>query len=209
MMRSIADFRNISTGGVRVRVIVPAVLSVFLMACGGGSGSSASSDNADADNNDNPDDQALEVPRVPANCAEADFAQEMLASINRYRAEARNCGDQFRPAVDPLTWNCLLEQSALAHTYDMTRNNFFSHTSSDGGNLSARVNKAGYLWSGIGENIAAGQQTIAQVMAGWINSPGHCRNIMNGDFTEVGATSVTDATADFGIYWTQNFGRPR
>jgi uncharacterized protein YkwD len=40
---------------------------------------------------------------------------------------------------------------------------------------------------------------------GWLTSPGHCGNIMNSGFTEMGSASATDAGSDFGINWTQVF----
>ena len=46
-------------------------------------------------------------------------------------------------------------------------------------------------------------------MAGWLASPGHCSNIMNPDFTEMGAAYAIDKSSAAGSYWTQVFGTPR
>jgi uncharacterized protein YkwD len=51
----------------------------------------------------------------------------------------------------------------------------------------------------IGENIAFGPPTIAEVMQGWFNSPGHCKNLMNPEFKEIGV-------AEDRTYWVQDFG---
>ena len=91
----------------------------------------------------------------------------------------------------------------------MATNNFFSHTGSDGLSVSNRVDATGYEWSTVGENIAAGQSTVTQVVQGWLNSEGHCRNIMNANFTELGAERVDSTSADFSTYWTQVFAAPR
>ncbi|WP_370301508.1 CAP domain-containing protein [Alkalimarinus coralli] len=60
-----------------------------------------------------------------------------------------------------------------------------------------------------GENIAAGQSSVTQVMEGWLNSPGHCRNIMSSRYQEVGTSKVDSTTADYPTYWTQVFASPR
>jgi uncharacterized protein YkwD len=87
--------------------------------------------------------------------------------------------------------------------------NFFSHTGSDGLMVDDRVRNAGYDWSVVGENIAAGQQTINTVIAAWLDSPGHCANIMHSLYTEFGAKSYSVDGSDYPIYWTQVFAKPR
>ena len=59
-----------------------------------------------------------------------------------------------------------------------------------------------------GENIAAGYPDEGSVMTAWLDSPGHCSNIMDSAFTEMGAGFGENPGSTFGIYWTQNFGRP-
>ena len=127
---------------------------------------------------------------------------DMLTLINNYRTSGCNCGTTAMPPVGKLVWNDKLGQSAYKHTLDMSTQSYFSHTSMDGRTLEVRVNAEKYLWSAIGENIAKGSPSEIAVMNAWINSPGHCTNIMNGTFTEVGFAKVD-------VYWTQNFGRPR
>ena len=80
----------------------------------------------------------------------------------------------------------------------------------DGRTLGDRVSAAGYAWSSLGENIAAGYPGIDAVMDGWIASPGHCANLMNAGFTEVGVVCVPGAAgATYSTYWTMDLGRPR
>ncbi len=66
------------------------------------------------------------------------------------------------------------------------------------------MERAGYTWSAAGENIAGGNTTAAATMDQWMNSPGHCRNIMNGDYVNLGVGHVAE-----GALWTQVFGAPR
>jgi uncharacterized protein YkwD len=61
----------------------------------------------------------------------------------------------------------------------------------------------------MGENIAAGQRSPEDAVAGWIKSPDHCANLMNPVFTEMGAALAVNARSELGMYWTQEFGKPR
>ncbi|HBZ93014.1 MAG TPA: hypothetical protein DEO91_04725, partial [Pseudomonas sp.] len=54
--------------------------------------------------------------------------------------------------------------------------------------------------------IAAALDTTAKVVEGWLASPGHCANIMNPAFSELGAAYANDPQSDAGIYWTALFG---
>jgi len=134
------------------------------------------------------------------------FSQTMLAVTNASRVVARSCGAVASAAVPALSWNDNLAQAADVHARDMAGNNFFDHTGSDGLGVPARADAAGYVWRAVGENIAAGQLDAAEVQQGWLDSPGHCENIMNGVFTEVGAACVSDENTDFGTYWVVVFG---
>ncbi len=136
--------------------------------------------------------------------------QAILASVNAARASARSCGAQRFAAAPPVSWNPLLGEAALAHSRDMAARRYFSHKAKDGSQPADRAARAGYYWQRVGENIAFGQSTPDEAMAGWLDSPGHCANIMNPSFTEMGAAYGVAAEQRSGIvYWTQVFGRPR
>jgi uncharacterized protein YkwD len=136
--------------------------------------------------------------------------QAILAGVNAARASARTCGaQQFAPAP-PVSWNPRLGQAALAHSRDMAARRYFNHKAKDGSQPADRAARAGYQWLRVGENIAFGQNTPGEAVAGWLDSPGHCANIMNPGFTEMGAAYGIPAERRAGIvYWTQLFGRPR
>jgi uncharacterized protein YkwD len=132
------------------------------------------------------------------------FRREFLANINRVRQQGCNCGITYMPPAAPLVWNDQLEMAAMGHAADMANQNYFSHTSLDGRSMQDRIGTAGYTYKGyksyaIGENIAEGPQSIAEVMQGWFKSPGHCKNLMNPQFKEVGV-------AENAGYWVQDFG---
>ena len=73
--------------------------------------------------------------------------------------------------------------------------------------MSDRISATGYSFSAAGENIAAGQSTVQEVMASWIKSPGHCRNLMNPAFQDVGVACMRNNASSYGLYWTMNLGR--
>jgi len=135
--------------------------------------------------------------------------QLLLNAHNAARSQGRNCGSEFFPAAPPLTWNSQLTQAASVHSNDMANVNFFSHTGSDGSSAGQRVSNTGYAWSWWGENIAAGYQSVDAVMQGWLTSPGHCKGIMNPNFTEVGVAVVLGQGSQYSNYWTAVFARPQ
>lgn len=134
----------------------------------------------------------------------------ILDEVNAARASARSCGKQAFPAAPPLSWNPALGDAALAHSRDMATGRYFSHRGKDGSQATDRALRAGYTWRRVGENIAFGQRSPREAVEGWLDSPGHCANIMNRGFTEMGAAyGVTPERQAGVIYWTQVFGAPR
>ncbi len=130
----------------------------------------------------------------------------ILELVNAARAEARSCGAREFAAVPPVEWNAKLATTALAHSSDMARHDYFAHAGRDGSQVGARATNHGYDWRAIGENIAAGQGSAQRVVAGWLSSPGHCVNIMGRNFTEMGAAYAVNRGSASTIYWTQVFG---
>lgn len=110
-----------------------------------------------------------------------------LALANKARAEARRCGSRAFKAVHPLQWQSKLAAAAAVHARDISSKGEFSHTGSDGSQVSDRARREGYNYKAIGENIAMNPMGVAATFESWLNSPGHCANIMNPDFTELGA----------------------
>ena len=88
----------------------------------------------------------------------------------------------------------------------MAAHDYFSHDSLDGRSAGDRITAAGYRWRAYAENIAAGYPTPAAVVAGWIESPGHCQNLMNPTYRELGVGFAPSVGASFGSYWVQDFG---
>ena len=134
--------------------------------------------------------------------------QKVLELLNGARAQPRQCGTQAFAPVAALTWNPALASAAESHSRDMANNNYFDHKDRNGGTPGDRAELNGYSGQQIGENIAAGQDTARKVVDGWLASPGHCANVMNPAFHELGAAYAVDPKSDAGIYWTALFGTP-
>jgi uncharacterized protein YkwD len=123
----------------------------------------------------------------------------LLQLVNDVRKKGCNCGGTYYAPVPAVTWNDQLEKAAWIHSNDMFQKKYFSHSGSDGSGSGERINSVGYSWKYYGENIAFGYSTEKEVVDGWLISTGHCSNIMNGNFKEMGVAKV-------GEYWTQDFG---
>lgn len=136
--------------------------------------------------------------------AAAALEDEILTIVNQHRAAGATCGGDAMPAVAPLSADPALRCAARVHTLDMATRDYFDHTNLDGEDPGDRIDHAGYVYSTWGENIAGGGSTAASTMDQWMNSPGHCRNIMSDNFVHLGVGHVADARL-----WTQVFGAPR
>ncbi|MEU2583866.1 CAP domain-containing protein [Streptomyces avermitilis] len=104
----------------------------------------------------------------------------------------------------PLAGDPLLTAAAQAHSADMVTRAFSSPTGPDGSEPWHRAAAAGSTRRTIGENIACGRRSAAEVVRGWMNSPGHRANILKPGFTHLGTGFAGGGTA--GTYWTQLFG---
>ncbi|WP_367325433.1 CAP domain-containing protein [Streptomyces sp. HUAS ZL42] len=112
--------------------------------------------------------------------------------------------ERTRAGLRPLAPDPLLARAAQAHSADMVARSFYSHTSPEGSRPWDRAAAAGSARRTIGENIACGQRSPAEVVDGWMNSPGHRANILNPGFTHIGVGFAGGGRA--GTYWTQLFG---
>lgn len=143
--------------------------------------------------------------------AESDLrsvAARVLKLVNEARARPRRCGRKRHAAAPPLVTSDALQRAALAHAREMAGRDELSHTGQDGSSPPERVARAGYRWRFAGENIAAGQPTPDLVVAGWLDSPGHCGNIMDPDFTEMGVGFAVEPGSAKVIYWALVFAAP-
>lgn len=139
----------------------------------------------------------------------ASVSRRVLELTNEARRRARNCGREHFEAAGPLTLSAALNQTALEHSRDMARRNYFEHEGRDGSQPGDRVSRQGYKWRVVGENLAAGVATADEAVQGWIDSPHHCTNLMEPRFTQMGVAFAVDPTSSMAIYWTQVFALPQ
>jgi len=114
--------------------------------------------------------------------------------------------ERSKYGLKPLTANWQLARVARMKSQDMRDRRYFSHTSPTYGSPFNMMKAFNISYSAAGENIAAGQPTAQQVMNGWMNSPGHRKNILSPQFTEIGVGYATGGSMRY--YWTQMFIRP-
>jgi len=133
--------------------------------------------------------------------------EEILRLTNQARASPRSCGGRKFGPAQPLAWDEKLAEASLAHSRDMANRNYLDHIGKDGSDPGARASRQGYPWLEVGENVAGGQCSALRVVNGWLGSPHHCANLMNGRFVNMGAAYAVNPRSDTGIAWTQMFGR--
>jgi uncharacterized protein YkwD len=153
---------------------------------------------------------ALAQPFAPPAARDAAaIARRVLELTNEARSHARRCGSAMFGPAPALSLSITLERAALDHSSDMASHSYMDHTGRDGSTPADRVTRAGYKWRLVGENLASGIMTPEEAVAGWLDSPHHCANLMEPRFTQMGVAYAVNARTDAGVYWTQVFGRPR
>lgn len=128
---------------------------------------------------------------------------DVVALVNQARAAGGDCGvnGTFAPSA-PLTMNASLHCAARVHSKDMADRMYFDHTNPDGEDPFDRMARAGYgAFKKQGENIAMGTFTPEDTVTGWLASDGHCANILDPTFTEIGVGTYENGA----LYWTQTF----
>jgi uncharacterized protein YkwD len=139
-----------------------------------------------------------ETPGSGAMSPSAPMQRQMLALVNENRR---------RGGCDRLVPDRRLIVAAYEHAAEMARHGYLAHESPDGEGSSDRMSDAGYRWSRYGENIARGPEGVAEVVAGWMHSPGHRENIMDCRLEQMGVGLAF--AADRTPYWVQDFATPQ
>lgn len=119
------------------------------------------------------------------------YEREVIRLVNAERTQR---------GLVPLTENWELSRVARWKSQDMKDARYFSHTSPTYGTPFQMIRAFGLSYRSAGENIAMGYATPAAVVEGWMNSAGHCANILNASYTQIGVGYVAS-----GHYWTQMF----
>jgi uncharacterized protein YkwD len=112
-----------------------------------------------------------------------------------------------KQGLTPLRLNEALTKAAQAHADDMAKKGYFSHEAPDGTDMVVRIDRVGYRYRGIAENIAMGQRSPQQAVDGWLKSPGHRRNMLNASYRDLGVGISKDGKGV--LRWVQVFGTSR
>ncbi|TJX14390.1 hypothetical protein E9840_05950 [Tissierella creatinini] len=130
--------------------------------------------------------------RIIINPNEESTENEVLRLVNIERSKA---------GVQPLSLSKEVSEVALLKSKDMALFNYFDHTSPNYGSPFEMMKDMGISYRAAGENLAVGYDTPAAVVKGWMDSPGHRKNILNSQFNKMGiGIHRGDRT-----YWTQMF----
>ena len=126
------------------------------------------------------------------------MADQVLQLVNLERAER---------ALPPVVAHSGLKVVAETYACRMIESRFFGHSDAETGDGPAERAIAGkYAFYAVGENLAAGQETPADVMKVWMESPAHREIILDPDWRDVGI--AVRGGGEHSIYWVQEFGDP-
>lgn len=137
------------------------------------------------------------------------LASRALQLVNEVRARGTRCGERSFGPAPPVRLSGTLAVVALGHATDMAAHNYFEHEDLAGRSPAERVRAVGYREKLVGENIAYGPKSAEEVVQGWLDSPGHCENIMDPRFAEMGIAYAAGHASKRGLYWVQLLAAPR
>lgn len=132
--------------------------------------------------------------------------------LTELRLHGAACPSGAMAAVAPVAWNERLADAAQAQAREMARLARMSHRDGKDRGLGERLRAASYPFRIAVENVAVGFASIDDVVAAWLESEGHCENLMNAAVREFGLACVdADATGapEERRYWALVLGAPR
>src|SRR5277367_2890531 len=137
------------------------------------------------------------------------LASRTLELVNQVRARGTHCGERSFGPAPAVKLSGTLANVAFGHANDMAQHNYFEHQDRAGHSPADRVRAVGYQEKLVGENIAYGPKSAEEVVQGWLASPGHCENIMDSRFAEMGIAYAAGQKVRRGLYWVQLLAAPR
>ena len=127
---------------------------------------------------------------------ESSYADEVIRLVNKEREKA---------GLSSLEANKELTSAAEVRAKEISK--VFGHTRPDGNSFNTAAKEAGFDGDYIGENIAGGRMTPADVVEGWMNSEGHRKNILRPEYNYIGVAYLHKSNSEYGRYWVQIFAR--
>lgn len=126
---------------------------------------------------------------------------KVLYELNQLRSQGCRCGKDYMAPAGPLVWNHTLYEVSRDYARLLFEHNWFSHISPTGKTLADRLDAIGYDWQRIGENLGRGYDDFYAVFKAWLDSPSHCKMLMDPEVTHIGMSKYHD-------YWVQSFSLP-
>ncbi len=113
-----------------------------------------------------------------------------------------------------LNSNSKLHRAAKKHSKYMMRHRYLGHSGPNGNKPSDRAQSEGYAWYGVGENAfhyphnhkRSDRRTARLLVKGWMKSPGHRKNILRREYSDIGVAVVRHLPRGRTYYATQVFG---
>ena len=140
---------------------------------------------------------------------------EVIGRINYARTRGFDCVKQGYGAkpLAALVPHPKLREAARGHALDMQKRGYFAHDTPEGLTVGDRVRQTGYSATRASENILAGQRlgsSARSAVKWWLESPVHCRNIMNPFYAQIGVGHVFEPSDAAGLqhYWVIVFATP-
>lgn len=144
----------------------------------------------------------------------------LIAEEKQSTGEAKTLGEseiiiltnveRSKAGATPLTVSAELSAIARVKAEDMIAKQYFAHIAPDGTGVATLAEQYHYEFLNIGENLAVGEfDSSAEVVTGWMNSPGHRANMLNTSFTEIGVAAIQGMYKGKKVWYAvQEFGRP-
>lgn len=122
---------------------------------------------------------------------------EAAALISRYRASK---------GLGPVSVDPALTRIAAEHARRMAAANTISHRLPGEASFQQRLVDGGFLPQTAGENVAAGQKSLAEVLDVWRKSPGHNANLLLAGATRIGIAVAIAPDSQYRHFWALEIG---
>jgi uncharacterized protein YkwD len=142
-----------------------------------------------------------EPPRAPVRATTLGCVDERARDTTR-----RTNAERSRRGLRALEPDARPQEAAQRHAADMARGDIMAHEGRDGSLAPERAERAGYRWTTVSENVAAGYPDPETVVAGWMASPGHRANILDASVRHVGVGYAYRTDTRMHYYWVMVFG---
>jgi uncharacterized protein YkwD len=138
----------------------------------------------------------LSVASAPAQAACRGAGTTIAGKVSKRAARATLClvnAQRAAHGLRRLRVNARLKRAGRSFARDLARHRYFSHVSRSGSTPTARIRRAGYRRTFVGENLAWGVPSGSSpraIVAGWMRSPGHRANILHRAYRHFGVGIV-------------------